>query len=66
LIRWREARRRKNDRATNIRRPRGRRPAAQSPPISVAADRQRNLQTNRIVEIPLPFQYWRSYLPFHF
>jgi hypothetical protein len=57
---------RKSDRATNIRRPRGRRPAAQSPATSVAADRHRNLQTDRIVDIPLPLQYWRSYVAFHF
>jgi len=39
---------------------------AKSPARSVAADQQRNLQADRIVEIPLPFQYLRSNVAFHF
>jgi hypothetical protein len=39
---------------------------AKSPARSVAADQQRNLHADRIVEIPLPFQYLRSNVAFHF
>jgi hypothetical protein len=39
---------------------------AKSPALSVAADQQRNLQADRIVEIALPFQCVRSHEAFHF
>jgi hypothetical protein len=39
---------------------------AKSPALSVAANHQRNLQAERIVEIPLRFQSVRSNVAFHF